>query len=105
MRKSTLLTFAAGMMAGWWAARRLPEARPAFERPVEAPPEHPIEVTASPGNPPAESPAAAPAGEAPAPVLPPSDAPPELASETAMRDARSTIDARVRNLRRSRRSR
>lgn len=103
MRRSTLLTFAAGVMVGWWAARRTPEAQPSAEQPIPAPPERPIEVAPVPAaRPVANDWADEPTGQFAAPP----DLPPvTTADESAMRDARSSVDARLRNLRKSRRTR
>lgn len=105
MRRSTLITFAAGVMAGWWAARRTPEARPQLERPLPAPPESPVEAAAAPAGPRAPAETGTPMSkEAPATTLPPADTPP-AGSPATLRTARTTIDARMRDLRRPRRSR
>lgn len=99
MRRSTLLMFAAGVMAGWWAARRTPEAGPQLERPLPAPPESPVEAAAAPAE--TGTPASQ---EGPATTTPPADTPP-AGSPATLRTARTTIDARMRDLRKPRRSR
>lgn len=101
MRKTTLLTFAAGMMAGWWAARRTTEPRPAPAWPVPAPPEAPVDVAPAP----TEARAAAEPQEPPAPAVAPVDAPASVDAGATLRDTRSTIDARMRSLGKPRRSR
>jgi hypothetical protein len=100
MRKTTLLTFAAGMMAGWWAARRTTEDRSAPAWPVPAPPETPVDMAPATAEARAAEPQEPPAS-APADV----DTPPSPDAGATLRDARSTIDARLRSLGKPRRSR